>query len=69
MHIQIVTALIAYLLVALYKQAHRLNYTLWHCLALIAATLFEPPIIDTSPPRTRPRRTRALVTTQQGVPQ
>ncbi|MGX9220613.1 IS4 family transposase [Massilia varians] len=68
-HIQIVTALIAYLLVALYKQAHRLNYTLWHCLALIAATLFEPPIIDTSPPRTRPRRTRALVTTQQGVPQ
>lgn len=66
-HIQIVTALISYLLVALYKQAHRLNYTLWHCLGLISATLFEPPVTDLKPPRTRPRQTRTLVATQQGV--
>lgn len=57
-HIQIVTALISYLLVALYKQTHRLDQTLWHCLGLIAATLFEPPVIDIKPPKTRPRQTR-----------
>ncbi len=63
--IQIVTALISYLLVALYKQAHRIKCTLWHCLGMIAATLFEPPVTDTKPPRTRPKRTRTLVSTQQ----
>lgn len=68
-HIQIVTALIAYLLVALYKQVHRVNQTLWHCLGLIAATLFELPVTDTKPPRTRPRRTRTLASAQQGVVQ
>lgn len=65
--IQIVTALISYMLVALYKQAHRIEQTLWHCLGLIAATLFEPPVTDTKPPRTRPRRTRTLVSAQQGA--
>lgn len=66
-HIQIVSALIAYLLVALYKQLHRLTYTLWHCLSLISATLFAPPVIETEPARTRPRRTRTPDREQQGV--
>lgn len=41
--IQIVTALIAYMLVALYKMAHKVDHTLWHCLSLIRATMFETP--------------------------
>ena len=57
--IQVATALIAYLLVALYKQTLRLEHTLWHCLGLIRATLFEPPVIDL-PVRTRPRRIQTL---------
>lgn len=65
--IQIVTALISYLLVALYKQEHRIVHTLWHCLGLITSTLFEPPVADTKPPRTRPRPTRTLVPAQQGA--
>jgi putative transposase len=40
--IQIVTALIAYLLMVLYKHKHGLSQTLWHCLSLTCTTLFEP---------------------------
>ena len=43
-HNQIVTALISYLLVMLYRQSHRLTCTLWHCLALISANVFDPPV-------------------------
>jgi len=39
--IQILTALISYLLVALYKQRHDLKETLWDCLCLLSATLFR----------------------------
>jgi hypothetical protein len=46
-----VTALIAYLLAALYKHAHQAKYTLWHCLSLIAATLFEPHVTHLGPGR------------------
>jgi putative transposase len=66
-HIQIVTALISYLLVALYKQAHRLAQTLWHCLSLITATLFEPPVIDIKSARTRPKRARRLTLVAPGA--
>jgi IS4 transposase len=59
-HIQTVSALIAYLLVALYKQAHRVKHTLWHCLSLITATLFEPPVVDPEPCRTCRKKARAL---------
>jgi putative transposase len=41
--IQILTALISYLLVALYKQRHGLSQTLWDCLCLVRATLFQRP--------------------------
>jgi IS4 transposase len=39
--IQVLTALISYLLVALYKQRHALSTTLWECLVLVRATLFQ----------------------------
>lgn len=39
--IQILTALISYLLVALFKQANGLKDSLWACLCLIRATLFQ----------------------------
>lgn len=63
-HIQVVSALIAYLLVALYKQKHQLKHTLWHCLTLITSTLFEPPVTDSEFGRTC--RKKAKVATQSG---
>jgi IS4 transposase len=39
--IQILTALISYLLVVLYKQRHALSASLWECLCVIRATLFQ----------------------------
>ena len=39
--IQILTALISYLLVVLYKQRHALTASLWECLCVITATLFQ----------------------------
>jgi IS4 transposase len=41
--IQILTALISYLLIALYKQRHALTETLWECLCLMRASLFQRP--------------------------
>lgn len=66
-HIQIVTALISYLLVALYKHAHGIQQTLWHCLNLIANTLFEPPVTDMKPARTRPKRARIRLSKKPGA--
>jgi IS4 transposase len=39
--IQILTSLISYLLVVLYKQRHALRASLWECLCVISATLFQ----------------------------
>lgn len=39
--IQILTALISYLLVALHKQRHNLEQSLWDCLCLIRVALFQ----------------------------
>lgn len=39
--IQVLTALISYLLVALHKQRHALKGSLWECLTLVRATLFQ----------------------------
>lgn len=51
-HNQIVTALIAYLLVMLYSQTHGLNCTPWENLCLISANLFDPAVtIDSLPPK------------------
>jgi IS4 transposase len=46
--IQVLTALISYLLVALYKQRHALTTSLWDCLTLVRATLFQRPDIEAS---------------------
>jgi len=39
--IQVLTALISYLLIALYKQRNALKRSLWDCLVLVRATLFH----------------------------
>jgi putative transposase len=39
--IQLLTALISYLLVAIYKKRHAMTQTMWECLAIIRATLFQ----------------------------
>lgn len=46
--IQVLTALISYLLVALFKRRHAPTKTLWDCLALVRATLFQRPQNDAS---------------------
>lgn len=39
--IQILTALISYLLVAIYKHTHAINGSLWECFSVVRATLFQ----------------------------
>ena len=56
-HIQILTALIAYLLLALYHQAQRYTGSLWILLAELRSTLFQRPGIETALYR---RRRQAL---------
>jgi len=51
--IQILTALISYLLVALYKQRNGLKQTLWECLGVVSATLFHRPDAEASAYRRR----------------
>lgn len=41
--IQILTALISYFLVALYKQTNGIKQSLWDCLCLVRASLFQRP--------------------------
>jgi hypothetical protein len=53
--IQVLTALISYLLVALYKQRHALKTSLWDCLTLVRTTLFQRPEIEASRYRQRRR--------------
>jgi IS4 transposase len=52
--IQLLTALISYLLVAIYKKTHGLKESLWDCLCLVRATLFQRP--DSAPSEFRQRR-------------
>lgn len=65
-HIQIVTALISYLLVALYRHTQRIKHTLWETLSMITATLFEPAVSDSTLPPTRRRRPSAPAFKQPG---
>jgi putative transposase len=44
--IQILSALISYLLLALYRQKHRLGQSLWSVLGEVRATLFQRPAIE-----------------------
>jgi IS4 transposase len=63
--IQVLTALISYLLVALYKGANGLKQTMWDCLCLVRATLFQRPALEESVHRKR-RREAKLVAENQG---
>jgi IS4 transposase len=67
-HIQIVTALISYLLVALYRHTQRIQHTLWESLNMISATLFEPAVNDETLPPTRRRRPSDPTSEQLGRP-
>lgn len=52
--LQLVTALIAYLLIVLYRQAQCRAHTLWESLSMICASLFTSAVSDaTLPPRRR----------------
>jgi IS4 transposase len=63
--IQILTALISYLLVALFRETNGLKQTLWDCLCLVRATLFQRPESEASIYRRR-RREAQLITENQG---
>ena len=65
--IQLLTALISYLLVALYKQTHGFKKSLWDCLCLIRATLFQHPDIDASAYRKRRRQVEEMARSQLGL--
>jgi IS4 transposase len=62
--IQILTALISYLLVALFKETNGLKKTLWDCLCLVRASLFQRPESEESIYRKR-RRETLLMTEKQ----
>jgi putative transposase len=54
--LQIVTALIGYLLVALYRHTQQIKHTLWECLSMISSSLFAPAINDAMLPPSRRRQ-------------
>lgn len=54
--LQLVTALIGYLLVVLYRDTQRMQHTLWECLSMISASLFAPAVSDATLPPARRRR-------------
>jgi IS4 transposase len=64
--LQLVTALISYLLVALYRQTQQMKHTLWECLSMISASLFAPAISDATLPPPRRRRSPDLASQQPG---
>lgn len=65
--IQILTALIAYLLLALHKQAHGFVGSLWEWLGKVRATLFQRPAIETALYRRRREREQAVARLQPGL--
>lgn len=65
--IQILTALIAYLLLALYRQTHRFAGSLWALLGEIRATLFQRPTIEATLYRQRRDRQLEVSLRQPGL--
>lgn len=63
--IQILTALIGYLLVALFREANGLKQSLWECLCFVRATLFQRPESEESIYRRR-RQEAQLAAEKQG---
>ena len=66
-HIQILTALITYLLLALYRQARRFTGSLWALLAEVRATLFQRPAIEAAQYRRRQEALSELASRQGGL--
>jgi IS4 transposase len=62
--IQVLTALISYLLIVLYKQRHALKASLWDCLSLVRATLFQRPESEASRYRKHRDRQREMAQRQ-----
>jgi len=62
--IQVTTALISYLLVALYRQAHYATSSMWECLCQVRATLFQRR--ENECVATRRRRRQAWINLEQG---
>jgi len=62
--IQVLTALISYLLVALYKKRHAIEGSLWDSMRVICATLFQHPQLEISRYR-RQRIDRAALSQMQ----
>jgi len=65
--IQILTALISYLLLALYKQFHGFKGSLWTLLGELRATLFQRPMLDVEHYRKRRERYQLLASLQPGL--
>ncbi|MGN6701569.1 MAG: IS4 family transposase [Burkholderiaceae bacterium] len=65
--IQLLTALISYLLVALYRQTHGLKQTLWTCLCQVRATLFQRPDSDASKYRKRRQHAELMARIQKSL--
>jgi hypothetical protein len=65
-HIQVLTALIGYLLVSLYKDNHKSELSLWECLSHVRATLFQRADLEESYYRKR-RQDAARLAEVQGV--
>lgn len=62
--IQLLTALISYLLVAIYKHVHALGQTLWECFCMISTSLFQHPALEESRHRRRQREQEELARLQ-----
>ena len=65
--IQILTALITYLLLVLHRQAHGLGASLWNLLAELRATLFQRPSVEAAAYHRRRRRLAELAALQPGL--
>ncbi len=65
--IQILTALISYLLVAIHKQRHKLKQSLWDCLCLVRVALFQHFEAEESPYRRRRRDAQYAAQMQGGL--
>lgn len=63
--IQILCALIAYLLLALYRQAHAITTSLWALLAELRATLFQRPAVEHALHRKRQQRLKTIASLQR----
>ena len=62
--IQILTALISYLLVALFRDANGFKQTLWQCFCLVQSTLFQRPRTEASIYRRRRQEAQDLAEIQ-----